>query len=686
MAETATQPPVRGIDDGLGRYDWLEHQGAPEVQEWADRHDATCRAYLDAVPSYEPTRSRLRRILSVDKRWLPESRGGVRVDYRQAAGEQRPSLWISDANGERCIVEATDIDEDGLSAVAAASLSPDGSLLAWGTARAGVDWVTIRFRDTRTGADLPDVLTGIKWAQFAWLGADAIAYLALADPAAGEDLLAVNSEPRIKLHRFGSAQTEDEVIFEPTDAIWALPHTSVDGRWLIVEEQVGIVPARLHVRPVGLKGPWQTVVDGLGPIHFLGMIGEELVCLDFRHSPNGQVVAIDRRDGTERLVVPEETTAIDRYGAELAGDDVVTVRHGVAGSRVEATSLVGGATRLVLHTDQAVVHDIAAVEGQPILYLYVERCDSRPGVEIIQHDLADGSSEVVHETPVPGSGDAVVETVFATSADGTQVPMRIIRPAGPAPRGTAKVLLSVYGGYSVPFLVTGYAPWHRPWLEAGGVLAYAGIRGGGEFGEEWHLAATKTDKQRGIDDLIACAAWFEEQGWSGPASVALNGMSNGGLMVGTVLTQRPDLLGAAVPEVGVFDMLRFHLFTAGHGWVREFGSVDVPEERAALEAYSPLHRITGRGYPPTLVLTADRDDRVPPGPHSYRFFAALADAQCGEGPVLMRVAHNAGHAAGRTLAEQIDERAAVLAFAAEALGLPVPPSTPEATTAALHTH
>ncbi|EWT06519.1 hypothetical protein N864_20695 [Intrasporangium chromatireducens Q5-1] len=679
MPDTATQPIHASIDlreAALASYAWLERQDSPEVAAWAAAHDAACRAYLDGLASHEPFRDRLQQILSVEQRWLPESRAGVRVEYRQGAGEQRPSLWVTDAAGERCIVDSTRIDEDGLAAVAAASLSPDGSLLAWGTARAGVDWVTVRFRDIRTGADRSDVLTGIKWAEFSWLGTDAIAYLALADPAADEDLLSLNGEPRIKIHRFGQPQVEDEVIFEPTDAIWALPHTSGDGRWLVVEEQVGIVPARLHVRAVDAEGPWHTVVDGLGPIHFLAMVGDELVCLDFREAPNGQVVAIDRRDGAERIIVPQGPTAIDRYGAQLAGEMVVTIRHGIEGSTVEATPLAGGSARVVLQTNQAVVRDLATVEDEPVVYLEVERCDSRPGVEIVRHDLHAEMSEVVHDTLIPSAGEVVVETVHATSADGTRVPMRIIRAAGAAPQGTAKVLLSVYGGYSVPFLVTGYAPWHRPWLEAGGVLAYAGIRGGGEFGEQWHLAATKTHKQRGIDDLIACAAWFEEQGWSAPRSVALNGMSNGGLMVGTVLTQRPDLLGAALPEVGVFDMLRFHLFTAGHGWVREFGSVEVPEERAALEAYSPLHRIASSApYPPTLVLTADRDDRVPPGPHSYPFFAALADAQSGDGAVLMRVAHNAGHAAGRTLAERIDERAAVLAFAAEALALPVPPST-----------
>ncbi|MGW4425854.1 prolyl oligopeptidase family serine peptidase [Streptosporangium sp. NPDC004631] len=666
------RPVAHPEGDHVSRYEWLEAQHTPAVVAWAREQDEHCRKRLDSMPGSAPLKARLRQLLTVPARWIPQVRQGVMVDSRQEAGDERPSLWITDARGERRIVASTSLG-DPTAAIAAYSLSPDGTILAWGTARGGADWLTVRFRDTRTGADLPDVLTGIKWPRFGWLGGDALAYPAFADPGAGEDLLSLNLAPRIKLHRFGTAQTDDEVIHESAGADWALPHVSRDGRWLVVQEQIGVVPARLLVRPVGSDEPWRTVVDGLGPIHFLGMVGDELICHDLREAVNGRVVAIDRRDGSERVIVDESARSIDLGSAELGPDWVVTVRHTERGSQVTVTPLDGGPGREVPIPEQATVRDLSVAEDEQAVYLHVERCDSEPGTGILRHNVTTGESSVLHHSALPSRGDVVVETVHVTSADGTQVPMRIIRPAGPRPQGTAKVFLSVYGGYSVPFLTTGYAGWHRAWLDAGGVLAYAGIRGGGEYGEEWHVAAQKTNKQRGIDDLIACAEWFERQGWSEPRQVALNGMSNGGLMVGTVLTQRPDLLGAAIPEVGVFDLLRFHLFTVGHAWVCEFGDVNVPEERSALEAHSPLHRIVeDTAYSPTLVLTADRDDRVPPGPHSYKFTAALQDAQSGSGEVLMRVAHNAGHAAGRTLAERIDERTAVLAFAAAALALPMP--------------
>ncbi|GHH69532.1 prolyl endopeptidase [Streptosporangium violaceochromogenes] len=667
-----TLPVARHEGHDVSRYEWLEAQDTPAVAAWAQEQDERCRRRLDALPGSAPFRARLRRLLSVPARWVPQVRQGVMADFRQEAGEERPSLWVTDARGERRIVASASLG-DPTEAIAAYSLSPDGTVLAWGTARGGSDWVTVRFRDTRTGVDLPDVLTGIKWLTFGWLGADALAYLAFADPGADEDLLALNTDPRVKIHRFGTPQTDDEVIYKPVGTNWAMPHVSRDGRWLVLQEQIGVVPARVLIRPAGSDEPWQTVVDGAGPIHFVGMIGDEVICHDLREVANGRVIAVDRRDGSERVIVGESATSIDSDFTELGPDWVVTGRHVEHGSEVTVTPLGGGPGRQVPVPAKAVVRDLSVGGDEQAIYLHIERCDSEPGAGIVRHDVETGESRVLHHGALPSRGDVVVETVQVTSADGTQVPMRIIRPAGPAPRGTAKVFLSVYGGYSVPFLTTGYAGWHRAWLDAGGVLAYAGIRGGGEYGEEWHLAAQKIGKQKGIDDLIACAEWFELQGWSGPRQVALNGMSNGGLMVGTVLTQRPDLLGAAIPEVGVFDLLRFHLFTVGHAWVREFGDVNVPRERAALERHSPLHRIVkGTAYPPTLVLTADRDDRVPPGPHSYKFTAALQDAQSGSGEVLMRVAHNAGHAAGRTLAERIDERTAILAFAAAALALPMP--------------
>ena len=242
------------------------------------------------MPESAPLKARLRQLLTVPARWVPQVRQGVMVDFRQEAGDERPSLWITDARGERRIVASTSLG-DPTAAIAAYSLSPDGTVLAWGTARGGADWLTVRFRDTRTGADLPDVLTGIKWPRFGWLGGDALAYPAFADPGAGEDLLSLNLAPRIKLHRFGTAQTDDEVIHESAGADWALPHVSRDGRWLVVQEQIGVVPARLLVRPVGSDEPWQTVVDGNGPIHFLGMVGDELICHDLRETVNGRVVA-----------------------------------------------------------------------------------------------------------------------------------------------------------------------------------------------------------------------------------------------------------------------------------------------------------------------------------------------------------------------------------------------------------
>jgi len=668
----ATSSPAPGTEPASGdnRHDYLADPSDPAAAAWVDEQDARARDYLDDLAEHEPVRRRLAELLGAPWRGAPVVTAGLRLELRRDAGAAQPSLWLVRDGREQLLVDADELSDDGSVTISAFSAAPDGSLVAWASATGGSDWLTIRFRDPETGVDLPDELNWIKWPELAWIAPDRLAYMAFAQPANGHELTAANSGAEVRLHRIGRPQSDDVVIHRPARTTWVVPTVSADRRWLIVQEQAGIVPATVLIRPADLSGPWRTVLDGPGPMPVLGMHGDDLVVLDFQQASNGEVVAVSTQSGERRILVAEGAAAIDHYGAHLVDGCVLTVRHMLTGSVVTVNPLDGGPGWQIPLPEDAIVRDVSCSPGGKSAYLEVEEVAGPRS--IVRHDVSDQRTEVEYRADYRAPGQVMVHTVTATSGDGTAVPMRVVRLAGPEPRGTAKVLLSVYGGYSVPFACTGYASWHLPWLEAGGVLAYAGIRGGGEYGEQWHLAATTTNKQRGIDDLIACVEFFSEQGWAAPRQVAINGMSNGGLLVGTVVTQRPELLGAAIPEVGVMDMLRFHLYTAGHGWVREFGSVDVPQERAALAAYSPLHRIgPGRLYPPTLVLAADRDDRVPPGPHSYRFTALLQDAQAADHPVLLRVARNAGHAAGRTLTERVAERAAVLAFAAHALDLPL---------------
>ena len=339
----------------------------------------------------------------------------------------------------------------------------------------------------------------------------------------------------------------------------------------------------------------------------------------------------------------------------LAGHYCIVSAHSLEGSVVQVINLNTGEVTQRLDLPQHIVlHGITTGEDST-LFLQLEAIGGSRSIAEVP--IAEVSTFAL-DTDAPYH----VETVWATSEDGTRVPMRIVRDHGTPPQRDARVLLSVYGGYAVPFVTTGYSSWHKAWLEQGGVLAYAGVRGGGELGEAWHQAARKERKRNGILDLIACARWFETEEWSSPKRVAINGMSNGGLITAAALVAEPTLFGAVITEVPVIDMLNFHRYTAAHGWIAEYGDPET-EDREYLRAYSPLHNVHhDKEYAPTLILTADKDDRVPPAPHAYPFAVELRNTIRGERSYL-KVTYDAGHASGRSLHDAIDERSAVLAFA-----------------------
>jgi prolyl oligopeptidase len=434
------------------------------------------------------------------------------------------------------------------------------------------------------------------------------------------------------------------------------PVVSQDDRWLCLTEGKSLTPTTIRRRPLPYDpaGEWETVLDGEGPDHLVGVHGGETLVLSFRGASAGRLLGLGPGERVLYAAPDDEPLA----GAHHVGADVVLVAHPLEGTRLTVVSLDDGAVRRrVTLPPHLVLHDADALDDRE-LALDLEVIG---GERTVERATADGLGRLATTAAAP----LLVETVWAQSADGTQVPLRIVRRPGDPPRGDARVFLSVYGGYAIPFLATGYAAWHRAWTDAGGVLAYAGVRGGGEFGEAWHEAARREKKQRGIDDLIACAEWFGHHGWSGPGMVALNGMSNGGLMTAAALVQRPDLFGAVVTEVPVADMLNYHRYTAARPWIAEYGDPDDPADREFLAAYSPLHNVDpARRYPPTLVLTADHDDRVPPGPHAYPLAAALRETVAGAVNSFLQVTRNAGHASGRSLGDAVAERSAVLGFAA----------------------
>ena len=649
------------------RFAWLNTPGA-EVEAWIDSENARADAHLDAIPGIDAIRADLTEILGTEDQSLPKTAGGRTFQLRRAQGEEQHSLWVSDATGSRVLVSA-DVLETTTDSIATFSPSPDGAHVVWTVSTGGADWQLARIRDVVTGEDAPDMLTGMKWPDLAWLDDRTFAYMSWDMPPAGEELTALNSGARIRVHRVGTEQASDPVIYEPRETTWVIPTASADGHWLFLEQLKGIVPATILRRPLPLSDAdvWETVLDEEGPDSLVGAHDGATLVLSYRGHSAGRLLSVDTA-GTESVLYesPENEPLSE---AHQLGANCVLIAHTLEGTRFTVVSAVDGSVAQRDTLPASSVLQRSATLGADALALDIEVIGGARTVARVE--LAELATLAAED-----SSPLTVETHWATSADGTRIPMRVVRAAGVAPAGNARVFLSVYGGYSVPFATNGFSAWHLAWLRGGGVLAYAGVRGGGELGESWHQAARRERKQLGIEDLIACAEWFEATGWAGPRSVAINGMSNGGLMTSAALVQRPELFGAVITEVPVADMLNFHRYTAAHGWIAEFGDPDAPADREFLAAYSPLHNVfPERRYAPTLVLTADQDDRVPPGPHAYPLAAALRETVGGESTTFLRVTRNAGHATGRSLADTVAERSAALGFAAWGIAHSSPTNT-----------
>lgn len=658
QTETTTKTPNQA-------YAWLNHPG-PDVEAWIDAENARSAEHLDGIEGIARIREDLVEILGAEHRSLPKIAGGRTFQLRRAPGEEQHSLWVSDDAGERVLVSAGEL-ATSTDSIATFSPTPDGTKVVWTASSGGADWQLARIRDVVSGEDIGDELTGMKWPDLAWLDGESFAYMSWEIPAAGEELTALNSGATIRVHTVGTEQTADPVIYEPSETTWVIPTTSDDGKWLLLEQLKGIVPATILRKPLPLRAEdtWETVLDEEGPDSLVGVHEGATLVLSYRGHSAGRLIALGGQSASgsgaagsaERVLYASPDTEPLSDAFQLGGNGVV-VSHTLEGTRFTVLSLDDG--RVLQRETLPAGHVLQSAQAMngTALAVDIEVIGGERTVSVVElPDLAELAKQ--------GEAPLLVETHWVTSDDGTRVPMRVVRQQGEAPRGDARVFLSVYGGYAVPFVTNGFSSWHLAWVRSGGVLAYAGVRGGGELGEAWHQAARRERKQRGIEDLIACAEWFEESGWSAPRGVAINGMSNGGLMTSAALVQRPELFGAVVTEVPVADMLNFHRYTAAHGWIAEYGDPDEPADREFLAAYSPLHNVRAElRYAPTLVLTADKDDRVPPGPHAYPLAAALRDTLEGDTRTYLGVTRNAGHATGRSFNDTVAERSAVLGFSA----------------------
>jgi prolyl oligopeptidase len=674
--ESARGPVVEVLHGVTVRdpYRWLEDTESAETRAWIDAQNRVTRAYLEALPKRGELRARLRELWDYERYELPVSRGG-RYFYQHNSGLQnQPVLyWLPALDAEpRVLLDPNALSADGTVALTRAVPSEDGKWLAYGLSRGGSDWVEWRVRGVADGQDLPDVLQWSKFSSVAWLrDGSGFYYTAYDAPAPGAALSATNYGSKLYFHRLGRAQSADELVYERKDEPkWLIAaQTTRDGRYAIITATSGTDPKNA-VFYLDLQQPAATpkaLVPRVEALYdFIGSRGRTLWFRTDVGAPRGRVVAVELAEREPKWVEvvpeqPETLRQVERASGKFFLNYLKDARselrvHDTNGKLEHTVALPGLGTAWLADGDDA---------RSEMLYSYESFSTPRT---LFRYDVKTREARVFKEPQLKLDG-ASFETrqVFYASKDGTRIPMFLIQRKGAVAAPSTPCLLYGYGGFSIALTPT-FSVAQLAWLELGGLLAVPNLRGGGEYGEAWHAAGKREKKQNVFDDFIAAAEYLTREGLTSREHLAIQGRSNGGLLVGAMLTQRPELFGAALPGVGVMDMLRFHKFTIGWSWVDDYGSPDDPADFAALRAYSPLHNLReGVRYPATLVTTADHDDRVVPG-HSFKFAAALQHAQAGDAPVLIRVETRAGHGAGIPTEKKLEEVADQWAFLWAAIG------------------
>ena len=673
-------------------YRWLEDPDSPETKAWVRAQNEVSRRSLDALPSRDWFHRELTAIVSMPRAGTPVRLGDRYLVSRNDGTQQQDQWFVADSleelvAGGRLLVDPNTFSADGTSSLADYDVSRDGALLAYQVSDGGSDWTTMRVKDVASGEDLDDVLTKVKFSEATWLPDGSFLYVYFPTEGEGRGTEA-GALPggRLRRHVLGTPQDADETVWEMPDQPTVIPEPvlSHDGRWLVVHFSEGTSEKnRLWVYPVDtadgssrLGAPVALVDEYRAMYRFVRTDGDDLLLHTDDNAPLGRVVRVaiaDPRGEALKLtdVVPEGGSALET--AVGAGDEVLTVHLADAQPRVSRWSLQGDLIGAVDVPGGSVV-GMSARSGRDEVFLGMASVTSRvtpyrlslPGGEVTQ--VSGLAPAAPGDTPAWQPPEVSVERRRATSKDGTQVPYFLVHRVDVDLDEPRPTLLYGYGGFNIPVLAD-FRYTFAGWLAAGGVLAIANLRGGSEYGAQWHDDGRLARKQNVFDDFAAVGDHLVAESVTTHGQLAIHGGSNGGLLVGATLLQRPDLAAAALPSVGVLDMLRFHLFTIGAAWVSDYGSPEVPEDFDTLLAYSPLHNIRDGGrYPATLVLTGDHDDRVVPA-HSFKFTAALQRAQAGDAPVLARIETAAGHGTGKAASVIANECADMLAFAAEHTGL-----------------
>ncbi len=689
-------PPSRKVDhvdDYHGTnvadpYRWLEDPDSEETKAWVEAQNKVTFGYLGEIPAREQIKQRLTQLWNYEKYGIPFKEGN-RYFYFKNDGLQNQSVLytLTSLDAEpRVLLDPNTLSEDGTIALSGLAISEDGKLMAYGLSTSGSDWNEWKVRDVETAEDLPDHLKWVKFSGASWThDGQGFFYSRYDEPNETTKLEELNYYQKLYYHKLGTPQSEDILMYQrPDQKEWMFgAGVTEDGRYLIISVDLGTDPKNL-IFYKDLQTPDSPVVELISEFEanysFIDNDGSIFWFRTDLDAPRGRVIAIDINNppsppltkggikGEWQEVIPQADETLESVG--LLNNQFVADYLKDAHSSIKIFDLDGSFVR------EVELPEIGSAGGfggkrydKETFYSFTSF--TTPAT-IYRYDMVSGKSTLFRKPNVDFNPDGYeTKQIFYSSKDGTRVPMFITHKKGLQLDGNNPTLLYGYGGFNVS-LTPYFSVSNLVWMEMGGVYALANIRGGGEYGEEWHQAGTKLNKQNVFDDFIAAAEWLIENKYTKPEKLAIAGGSNGGLLVGACMTQRPELFGAALPAVGVMDMLRFHKFTIGWAWCSDYGSPDNPEEFKALYDYSPLHNLkSGTAYPATLITTADHDDRVVPA-HSFKFASALQEAHAGEKPVLIRIETKAGHGAGKPTAKIIEELADHWAFLVRSLNIDVP--------------
>lgn len=671
---------VDQVDDYFGvkvadPYRWLEDDNSEETKAWVEAQNKVTFEYLATIPQREMLKNRLTELWNYEKYSAPFKRGDKYFYYKNDGLQNQSVLYVAESISDtgRVLIDPNTLSADGTVALSGVSISEDGKTMAYGLSASGSDWQEWHFRDVETGKDLPDVLKHIKFSGASWSkDGKGVYYSRYPEADAKTKLSGGNYNQKLYYHTLGTPQTEDWLIHErPDDKEMGVGgFVSEDGNWLIIVIWKGTSPKnQVFFKNLTMeRAPIMPIVDKFeADYSFVGNDGANFYFKTDKNAPRAKLVKVNvlEKDLKWQDVIPQTDETLqdvsfinDQFVANYLKDAYTQFKvfemNGKFVRNVELPGIGSAGGFGGRREDTETFYTYSSFNAPPTIYRY---------------DMKTGASEIFRESKVKfNPADFEVKQVKYPSKDGTLVPMFIVHKKGIKLNGKNPTLLYGYGGFNVS-LTPGFSVSRLVWMENGGVFAMPNLRGGGEYGEAWHEAGTKLKKQNVFDDFIAAAEYLIKNKYTQPKKLAISGGSNGGLLVGAVLNQRPELFGAALPAVGVMDMLRYEKFTIGWAWASDYGTVKNEAEFRALYAYSPIHNIKkGTKYPAVLVTTADHDDRVVPA-HSFKYAATLQAAQGGKAPVLIRIETKAGHGAGKPTAKIIQEAADVYGFLMKNLGM-----------------